>query len=111
MATLNDTFSLRNNSHLLNRVAAALAKAAEAVRNEAAATPNHAQRFTWAIDVLLGSGPEAEASRAIWLVIQNTAIADNYVAAPDTGGVTSDGDVEFVVNSLVNILAGVDEAV
>ncbi len=112
MATLNETFALRNNAHLKNRISAALAAAAEDVMNEAAAVVGHAERFAWASSVLLlTGGPEREGSRAIWLVIQNTVIADNYTANPSDGGATTDNDVQFVVNGLVDILAGVDTSV
>jgi len=109
MATLNEIFNLRNNSHLLNRVAAALANAAEDVRNEAAATAKHAERFTWASSVLLTTGgPDTESQRAIWLVLQNTSIQDQYTSDPTGGGTITDSDVQFVVNSLVNVLSGAD---
>ena len=109
MATLNEITDLRSNSHLLNRAAAALAKAAEDVRNEAAAVTNHAERFAWASLVLLTvGGPESEAKRAIWLVLQNVTIQDEYTTDPATGGATTDSDVQFVVNGLVNVLSGAD---
>lgn len=180
MATLNEQTALRQNSHLLDRTSAALAVAAEAVRNEQAdftalassdiftaaghgyndgdkiefagvalptgivaatdyfvrdkaidtfkvaatsggtaidltadgyggvAVEHHPARFTWASNVLLATnGPRSEARRAIWLVLQNATIADGYTGAP-TGGSVTDNDVQFVVNSLVNILAGVE---
>ncbi len=49
MATLNEQNALSKNSHLINRTAAALAKAAEDVRNEGTGATDHADRFTWAM--------------------------------------------------------------
>ena len=109
MATLNEIYNLRNNPHLLARIAAALANAADNVRNESAATGNHSARFTWAANVLLTiGGAETEAKRAVWLIIQNATIQDQYAANPQTGGTVTDNDLQFVVNGMVGILSGVD---
>lgn len=181
MATLNEKTALRQNPHLLDRITAALATAAEDVRNEQAdftalassdvfsatahgysdgdkiefagaslptgltaatayfvrdkttdtfkvaatsdgtaidltgdgygqvAVEHHPARFAWASEVLLvTNGPRSEAKRAFWLVIQNETIADGYTGNPTTGGATTDNDVQFVVNGLVNILAGAE---
>jgi hypothetical protein len=178
MATLNEKYALRNNPHLLARISAALAEAAENVRNEQAdftatdvddlftltahgysdgdkiefegsnlptgltaatqyfvrdstantfkvantsggavvaltadgygqvAVVNHPARYTWASQTLLSqSGPENEAKRAVWLVVQNATVSDQYTASPDDGGTTTDNDVQFVVNGLVDILS------
>ncbi len=178
MATLNEQHALRSNAHLLARIAAALAKAAEAVRNEeqdvtgadtgdeftatahgysngdkiefagtglptgvvaatsyfvvgattdtfqvsdtsggtaivltadgfgTVAVANHPDRYVWATQTLLSnSGPDNESKRAFWLAVQNTTIQDQYKDNPTTGGTTTDGDVEFVVNGLINELA------
>jgi len=110
-ATLLEQYSLISNTSLRNRVAAALAKAAEDVRNEALATPNHTERFAWASAILLTqNGPETEARRAMWLVVQNPTVADGYTAQPD-GSTVTDNDIQFVVNGLVNILSGADTSV
>ena len=105
MTTLNDLDALKNSSSLRNRVAVALAAAAEAVRNEAAATANHAARFAWATGTVLGNerGPESEARRLMWMVLQNATIQA-------AGEASTDNDVQFVVNGLVNFAAGVDTA-
>ena len=103
MATLNEIYTLKNSSSLRNRVAVALAAAAEDVRNEAAATASHAERFAWATDVVLASenGPESEARRLMWMFLQNATIQT-------AGEAATDNDVLFVVNGLVNFAAGVD---
>lgn len=111
MATLVEIYNLRDNENLKNRTASALAKAAEDIRNEALATNNHAERFTWAKGILLtADGPEVEATRSMWLLLQNATVADGYVAMSD-GSIVTDNDVQFAVNGLIGILAGVDIAV
>jgi len=178
--TLNETTALIKNSHLLARISAALAKAAEDVKNEQqdftavsatdtftatghsyadddkielfgeslptgaskdttyfirdqatdtfkladtkngtaivltadgqgrVAVEHHTARFAWSSSVLLvRDGAMNEAIRSIWLVLQNTVIADGYNGS-ETGGSVDDADVQFVVNGLVNILAGVE---
>lgn len=102
MATLSEVFTLKNSSSLRNRLAVALCKAAEAVRNEAAATTHHAARFTWATNLLSSANtPEEEAKRAMWIFLQNATIQA-------AGEASTDGDIEFVANGLVNFLADVD---
>ena len=103
MATLTELYALKNSSSLRNRVAVALAAAAEDVRNEALATANHAERFTWATQVVLGSdrGPEHEARRLMWMVLQNATVQTS-------GEASTDNDIQFVVNGLVSFAAGVD---
>lgn len=178
MATLNEKYALRNNPHLVARVAAALAEAAENVRNEiqdftatdtndlftatahgyndsdkiefdgtglptgitaavtyfvrdktadtfkvantaggtavvltsdgygTVAVNNHPVRYTWSAQTLLSqNGPEIEAKRAAWLVVQNDTISTQYTSSPLTGGTVTDNDIQFVVNGLINILA------
>jgi len=182
MATLNEIYTLSKNSHLLNRVSAALADAAEDIRNEqqdftvdistdiftatghnyidgdkvelfgdflptgvaenvtyfirdqaanvfslaeiaggavidltatghgSIAVEHHSDRFTWATTVLVApDGSRDEAVRSIWMVLQNTLVADEYQANPLDGGSTLlDSDVQFVVNGIINFLAGVE---
>ncbi len=108
MATLNEINTLSQNSHLINRISAGLAKAAEDVRNEDPATANHTERFDWASGVLLvKDGPYNEAVRSIWLVLQNTIVVDGYNDSPVDGGPVTDNNVQFVVNGIINFLAGV----
>lgn len=86
MATLEQIYALKNSSSLRNRVAVAIVAAAEAVRNEASDVASHAERFSWAVSVLSSERqPESEAS--------------------------TDNDIQFTVNGLVNFLAGVDTSV
>ncbi len=103
MATLVDIYNLKNSSSLRNRLAVALAAAAEDVRTEAAATANHAERFAWATGGVLSSanGPEVEARRLMWMFLQNATIQAS-------GEASTDNDVQFVTNGLVDFAAGVD---
>jgi hypothetical protein len=104
MATLAEIYNLKNSSSLRNRIAVALTKAAEDVRNEGAGTANHAERFMWATGLLSSArGPEQEAERAMWLFLQNATIQD-------AGEAATDGDIQFMANALVDFLAGVDTA-
>jgi hypothetical protein len=90
------------SSSLRNRVAAALTAAAEDVRTEAAATASHTERFTWATGILSGfNAPQVEADRAMWIIVQNATIQAS-------GEASTDNDIQFTVNGLVNFLAGVD---
>ncbi len=109
MATLTEVYNLRDNSHLLNRVAAAIAKAANAIVNESDATANHTERAAWGRGVLTSpAGPIDEAAKTVWIVLQNTTIQDQYTSDPVSGGTVTDGDIEFVVNGLIDFVAGVD---
>lgn len=106
MATLAEIYALKASSATLrHRVAVALATAAEAVRNEAASTVSHAERFAWATAMLgTANGPEDEARRLMWMVLQNATVQD-------AGEAATDSDIQFVVNGLVDFAAGVDTSV
>lgn len=79
-----------------NRCAAAIAKAAQDVLNEAAETENHAARIVWAQDALVNA--EAAASRMMWGLLGNATIQTN-------GEASTDNDIQFVVNGLINTFA------
>jgi len=102
---LQATYDLTRSVSLRERIAAAIADAAEDVRNEGAVTANHAERFVWAVSVLSSNtAPIAEADRAIWIVLQNATVNA-------AGEAVTDNDLQFTVNGLVNFLAGVDTSV
>ena len=97
MATLLQTFNLRYESaNLKNRVTAAIAKAAQDILNESPATTNHTVRMAWANRSLIATQEEAE--RLMWGVLANSTIAA-------AGEASSDNDIQFVVNSLIDIYA------
>jgi len=86
---------------LHKKVARAIDKAARDVINESAATENHAKRFVWACNVRLSAeNVIAEAHRWILPVLDNATVAA-------AGNTATDSDVQFVVNGLVNTMAGV----
>jgi len=110
MATLLETYNLRDNPNLKTRAASAFAAAAQDIMNELSTVTGHTERFAWASTILLspgGNGPDNEVDRAIHLILRNATVADGYVA--DTSGSTvNDGDIQFTINGLINVLAGVD---
>ena len=89
-----------DDTHVLRKqVAVACSKAAYDISNEDPETANHANRFRWARKVLASNdAPLTEAGAMIWKVLENAVIQ----AAPDT---SPDGDVLFVVISLVDVFA------
>lgn len=104
MANYTDIYNLKSSSNLRNRLAVALTQAAEDIRNEDATVQFHAERFLWATGILSDpTGPDREAERGMWMLVQNPTIQD-------AGDAATDADIQFVANSLVNFLAGVDES-
>jgi hypothetical protein len=85
------------DSPLFRQVIAALWKAAQDITNESAGTAQHTQRLAWATRVRFGGYDSAAvwAKRVLPQVLENATIG----AAPAT---SSDNDVQFVVNALVN---------
>lgn len=92
--TFLDQFNTAQNPDFRRRVEMALVKAAVSVMAESAATDGHAERAAFAGRVLAApattSGPAA------------AAVATNPVITSES----SDGDLEFTVNSMFNALAG-----
>jgi len=101
MPTLEELYHLRYNSgdELHRRVAAAVAVAASGILGESAETPGHALRLVWAKATLAGDIRQT-ANQFIWSVVANPVIAADIDAA-------SDGDIQWVVNQVVNTFAGV----
>jgi hypothetical protein len=97
MATLIERYDLQYGHTLLRqRVQVAIESAAYDVINEDPATANHANRIIWANTAL--NNPERLTAIEMSLVVQNPAIA----AAGDNA---TDGDIQFVVNGLVDPIA------
>ena len=85
---------------LRKQIAVAAFKAAVDVSNEAGSGHEYETRKTWARKVLLSpTGPTEMAALMAWKVLETATIQANPAAA-------SDGDVQFVVSSLVDIFAG-----
>lgn len=95
MATYEEIYNLRNSS-LVNRVEVAVAKAAYDVRNEVPETANHANRIIWAASALVD--PKTRANEMMWQVLSNATIQAS-------GQASTDNDIQFVVNSLVDSFA------
>jgi len=86
---------------LHKKVARALDKAARDVMNEDAGTEHHAVRYVWACGIRQSpSVLQREAHRWIMAVLDNVTVASS-------GNTASDNDIQFVVNGLVNTMAGV----
>lgn len=84
--------------HQQTEVAAIVA--ATAITNEGVATPNHADRLAWAHFVLGTSAAATEVFK--WPVAQNPTIQAS-VAADPSGATVKDDDVQFVVDSNVDM--------
>ena len=92
------SFNLAGDANLRNRVYGALIKAAGAILAEDAQTANHAERVKFALDIISGDpvgGIVQEFTRLIAANVTIQASAPDYV----------DGDIEFVVNSYVGLVA------
>jgi hypothetical protein len=97
MATYQEMHDLTHNTALLNRVMAAVAVLAEAIRGEAPATANHAERMRWAQQAL--RNVDGTARSLMWIVIAQNRAA---TAAQIEGA--SDAAVQTAVNSAVELL-------
>lgn len=98
MATYQELYDLGSNSALRNRIAVACLIAAEAIRNEAAGTANHAARLVWAKAVF--SGPESVATAMLMAVLAQNAAA---TVAQITGA--TDATIQIAVGNAVNVFA------
>ena len=97
MPVSSDSMLVARNADFQNRVKYFLQKASIAVMAEAVITVGHTLRLVYAGKVLAGTASESEATIA---VLTNGTIAT-------AGFNATDNDLEFVVNSLFNALAGV----
>lgn len=94
MATLLERFNLQySDSPLRQRTQIAIESAAFDVINEATDAPNHVNRLLWANWTL--NNPAKMMDVEMSLVVQNPTIS----AAGDDA---TDGDIQFVVNGLVD---------
>lgn len=85
---------------LRTRLRVAVVVAADVVRAENSATPNHANRLAWARNVL--QDPDREAQRMLWAVLAQNRVLSVAVI---TGA--SDEAVQTAVNAAIDLLAGV----
>ena len=97
MATLLERYDLQYVHTLLRqRTQIAIESAAYDVLNEDPATANHANRILWANDTL--AYPERMTNLEMAMVVQNPTIQAE-------GDNAADGDIQFVVNGLVDYFA------
>jgi hypothetical protein len=96
MANLIDVYNLKSNASLKARVAAAIAKASYDIQNESASTTNHAKRLIWSNYSLINA--EESAEKILWALVQNPTIQSSGLSS-------TDNDIQFVVNSLIDIFA------
>ena len=98
MATYTELYDLRSNSALRNKIAIACIVAAEAIRTEAGATANHANRLLWAKAVF--AAPDIEAARMMMaLLAQNSAATVGQI----TGA--TDAAIQTAVGNAVDVFA------
>lgn len=98
MASYQELNELASQNVLLDRLTAATAIAAESIRNESAATPNHAARLVWARSAF--SDPVGQARLLIWAVLAQNA---SYTSAQIRN--SSDANLLSAVLAVVNIFA------
>ncbi len=98
MATYQELVTASEHAALNVRVRVACIIAAETVRTEAEATPNHVNRMAWAKAVF--ANPAAEASRMMWAVLaQNKATTLTAITS------ATDALVQTAVDAAVNVFA------
>ena len=73
MATLAELYTLGSSNTLLDKIAAACAIQAEAIRTENGATTNHANRLIWAKQAF--AAPRDMAQRMLWAIMAQNAAA------------------------------------
>ena len=96
--TLVDNFNLRASDSLRNRIVAACWIAAEGIRNEDAATENHANRLAWARRVFADPGDGPDLLKVFRAVLMNSTIRA-------AGEAATDNDIQSAVNGLVDLFA------
>lgn len=97
--TLATRYALVKDGAFTNKLQMAIWIAAAAVKSEPAGTPNHANRLIWAKKaVKKDSDPDEMRTVAI------NASANDAIGA--AGAQATDADIQFVVNSLIDDLAG-----
>lgn len=96
MATFLELYALRFSENMKKRVTVAIAVAAQNILAEDGGTTNHANRVIWADEALKDAQLMAE--KIMWRVLGNASIAAN-------GEASSDSDIQFVVNSLIDFVA------
>jgi hypothetical protein len=98
MATFDELLQASEDANLNKRVRVACIVAAEAIRGEAGATANHANRLIWAKAVF--SNPVAESQPMLWAVLaQNRGLTLAQIVG------ASDAALLTAVNVEIDVLA------
>ena len=97
MALYAELFELRGDSTLRNQVAVAMLIAAETIRGEDGATPNHANRLLWAKDVFEGTQAAGNMLAAVLAANKDAAVPDIRSA--------SDATIQTNVSEAVDLFA------
>ena len=98
MADLLELLTCRDDDYLTQRVLSATIIAAESVRTEAPATPNHAGRMAWAKRVF--EDPTTAANAMVWAVL-----AQNHEAPLSAIKQATDAQVQAAVDAAVSVFA------
>jgi len=98
MATYFELVEASNNSPLITRIQVACAVAAEKIRTEAEATPNHANRVKWAKEAFEDPGQAAKG--ILWSVLAQNRAATLAVILG-----ASDALVQTAVDAAVDAVA------
>ena len=94
MATYLERYNLLNSATMRARLLMACVDAALAIANEAAGTPNHANRLQWAEGVLMSRAAAAVAvERALWDVTRQAAVTAAGEAVSDSDLFAAGGGV------------------
>lgn len=97
-----DIYDMQENANFRKQVIVASRIAADQILNEDPETANHANRIAWAQQVL-GYNGVTHADIVQSMIVAVTSNPTLQQAAPN--GPWPDGDIQFVVNSLVDIQA------
>lgn len=95
MASYTELFELRSNAPLLNKITAAVAVKADAIRADGAAT---AEQKAWALRAF--TNPEGEAQKIIWAVL---AANKTFTVEQITGA--TDVAIQTAVDAVIPIFA------
>jgi hypothetical protein len=98
MATYTELLHCSEDPTLNNKVRVALVIAAETIRIESDATPNHANRLIWARQVF--EDPTLLAKRMLWAVL-----AQNKDASQATILSAGDSTIQSAVDAAVDVFA------
>lgn len=98
MATYDELLTASNDDGLRRKIRVAVVIAAETIRTEIDAVPNHANRYAWAKAVF--EAPEVYAQRMVMAVLAQNKSA---TLAQITGA--SDATVQAAVDAAVNVFA------